>query len=155
MTRFKYYVIELLAMPSKKHHCNLCGHEWKGPMSPACPNCHETDWWEGGSCGFAGGVCDICGCEFRTLLLQDKYCPNCGSKRWNHIATDRRRRLEDVHPWVMEKTKGDKTYTYWMASWREGDKVHNVHLGSCKKMSQVEATEKARAMKAKALRIGP
>ena len=33
-------------------------------------------------------------------------------------------RLEDLHVWEMEKEKrtkkGSKTYTYWMASWREG-----------------------------------
>ena len=35
-------------------------------------------------------------------------------------------RLEDLTVWQMEKVKesrkGSKTYTYWMASWREGDK---------------------------------
>jgi hypothetical protein len=66
-------------------------------------------------------------------------------------------RLEDLQVWQMEKVKstkkGSKTYTYWMASWREGDKVHNVHLGSCGKISQAEALEKARAMKANALAI--
>jgi hypothetical protein len=40
-----------------------------------------------------------------------------------------------------------------MASWREGDKVQHVHLGSCKKMSQAEALEKARRVKAEALGI--
>ena len=33
-------------------------------------------------------------------------------------------RLEDLHVWEMEKEKptkkGAKTYTYWVASWREG-----------------------------------
>ena len=54
-----------------------------------------------------------------------------------------RARLEDLQLWEMEKIKefkkGSKSYTYWMASWREGDKVRNVILGSCKKMSQAEA----------------
>jgi hypothetical protein len=35
---------------------------------------------------------------------------------------------------VKESKKGSKTYTYWMASWREGDKTRNVHLGSTRKM---------------------
>ena len=43
-------------------------------------------------------------------------------------------RLEDLNVWEMEKVKqsrkGSKTYTYWMASWREGGKTRNVHLGS-------------------------
>ncbi len=64
-------------------------------------------------------------------------------------------RLEDLHVWKMEKAKqtenGPKTYAYWMASWRDGDKTRNVHLGSCGKMSHAEASQKARAMKAKAL----
>ncbi len=64
-------------------------------------------------------------------------------------------RLEDLHVWQMEKVKGtkkgSKTYTYWMASWREDDKTRNVHLGSCVKMSQAEAMEKAKAMKAEVL----
>ena len=40
-----------------------------------------------------------------------------------------------------------------MASWREGDKVGNVHLGSCAKMDQDVATKKARKMKAEVLGI--
>jgi len=66
-------------------------------------------------------------------------------------------RLEDLSVWVMEKAKttkkGSKTYGYWMASWREGDKVHNVHLGSCAKMDQDVAMQKARKMKAEVLGI--
>jgi hypothetical protein len=66
-------------------------------------------------------------------------------------------RLEDLQVWVMEKTKttkkGSRKYTYWMASWREGDKTRNVHLGSCGKMSQAEALQKARKRKAEALAI--
>jgi hypothetical protein len=30
--------------------------------------------------------------------------------------------------------KGSKTYSYWMASWREGDRTRNVHLVSYMKM---------------------
>jgi hypothetical protein len=66
-------------------------------------------------------------------------------------------RLEDLHVWQMEKVKttkkGSKTYGYWMASWREGDKVRNVHLGSCAKVDREAAMQKARKMKAEALGI--
>ena len=64
-------------------------------------------------------------------------------------------RLEDLSVWVMEKAKttkkGSKTYGYWMASWREGDRVRNVHLGSCAKVDREAAMQKARKMKAEAL----
>jgi hypothetical protein len=64
-------------------------------------------------------------------------------------------RLEDLTVWEMEKTKstkkGTKTYTYWMVSWREGEKVRNVHLGSSRKMDAEAAKQKARKMKAEAL----
>lgn len=138
------------------NECKACGYRWGGRKNaPHCPNC-KTERWdkepEPESCNLGGGSCDICGCKFVTIgLFLDHHCPNCGSKRWAHISTDNRRRLEDLHPWIMEKTKGKKTYTYWMASWREGDKVRNVHLGSCKKLSQSDALQKARTMKAKAL----
>ena len=66
-------------------------------------------------------------------------------------------RLEDINLWQMakEKTtkKGDQTYLYWMASWREGGKVRNVHLGSCKKVDRETALQKARKMKTEALGI--
>ena len=68
-------------------------------------------------------------------------------------------RLEDLHLWQMEKVKstkkGSKTYHYWMASWREGDKVRNVHIGSCKKVDYETALQKARRLKAEALAIKP
>ncbi len=42
-------------------------------------------------------------------------------------------RLEDLTVWGMKKVKqsrkGSKTYTYWMTSWREGDKTRNVQQG--------------------------
>ena len=64
-------------------------------------------------------------------------------------------KLEDLHVWEMGKEKrtkkGSKTYTYWMASWREGDKVRNVHLGSSRKLDAEAARQKAQKMKAKAL----
>jgi len=53
---------------------------------------------------------------------------------------------------IAKKTKkGETNYTYWYASWREGDKVKNVHLGSARKMDQAAATAKARKLKAEAL----
>ena len=65
--------------------------------------------------------------------------------------------LEDLSIWVMEKAKttkkGSKTYSYWMASWREGDRVSNVHLGSCAKVDREAAMQKARKMKPEALGI--
>ena len=64
-------------------------------------------------------------------------------------------RLEDLHVWEMEKVKeskkGSKKYTYWMASWREGTEVRNVHLGSCRKLSKAEAIQQARKLKAESL----
>ena len=55
----------------------------------------------------------------------------------------------------MEKSKttkkGTQSYFYWIASWREGGKVRNVHLGSCKKVDHEAALQKARKMKAGAL----
>ena len=66
-------------------------------------------------------------------------------------------RLEDLQIWEQRKVKdtkkGAKTYLYWMASWREGSKVRNVHLGSCKKVDHEAALQKAKAMKAAALGI--
>ena len=113
----------------------------------------DIESMEGESCGLDGGTCDQCGCRFATTLGKARFCPGCGSKRWDHKATDNRRRLEDLRPWVMEKVKGGKIYHYWMASWREGDKVRNVHLGSCNKMDEEIARQKARAIKAKMLAI--
>jgi len=64
-------------------------------------------------------------------------------------------RLEDLTVWEMEKVKqsrkGSRTYTYWMASWREGGKTRNVHLGSCRKMDAEAARRKARERKEEAL----
>ena len=66
-------------------------------------------------------------------------------------------RLEDQTIWEMKKVKrtrkGPKTYTYWMTSWREGNKTRNVHLGSSRKMDAEEALQKARAMKAEAIHV--
>jgi len=66
-------------------------------------------------------------------------------------------RLEDLTLWQMEKIKitkkGSQSYFYWIASWREGDKVRHVHLGSCKKVDHETALQKARKLKAEALGI--
>jgi hypothetical protein len=66
-------------------------------------------------------------------------------------------KLEDLTVWQMEKVKqcrkGSRTYSYWMASWREGGKTRNVHLGSARKMDGEAARQKARQMKAEALGI--
>ena len=40
-------------------------------------------------------------------------------------------------------------------SWREGDKVRNVHLGSSRKIDAEAAREKAQKMKADALGLRP
>ena len=64
-------------------------------------------------------------------------------------------RLEDLTIYQINKDKETKkctkTYTYWMASWREGNKVRNLHLGTSRKMNAEAAKEKARKLKAKAL----
>ena len=61
-------------------------------------------------------------------------------------------RREDLTMWetrkVKQSRKGCKTYSYWMASWREGGKTRNVHLGSSMKMDATEARQKARERKA-------
>jgi len=66
-------------------------------------------------------------------------------------------RLEDLSVWVMEKVKptkkGNRSYHYWMATWRENGRVRNVHLANCGKMDEETAKQKARAMKAAALVI--
>jgi hypothetical protein len=68
-----------------------------------------------------------------------------------------RARLEDLSIWTMEKVKSSKkdsrAYYYWMATWREGSRTRNVHLGSCAKMDADAALHKAKAMKAEALGI--
>ena len=64
-------------------------------------------------------------------------------------------RLEDLTVWQMGKVKqckkGSKTYAYWIASWREGGKTRNVHIGRTAKMDAEEALQRAQKMKAEAL----
>lgn len=66
-------------------------------------------------------------------------------------------RLEDLQVWQLEKEKttkkGSRTYSYWMASWREGSKVRNVHLGSCRKIDADAARQKAQKLKAENLAL--
>jgi len=49
--------------------------------------------------------------------------------------------------------KGPKTYEYYFASWKDGDKVVNKYIGSPRKMSREAATERARKLKAEALGV--
>lgn len=64
-------------------------------------------------------------------------------------------RLEDLQVWEQKKVKdtkkGAKTYTYFMASWREGGRIKNVYLGPSHKMSRTQAQEQAKALKREAL----
>lgn len=64
-------------------------------------------------------------------------------------------RLEDLTVYTLERARGKSknVHSYWYASWREGEKVRNVYLGSCKKMDQDAAWRKARVLKAQALGI--
>jgi len=65
-------------------------------------------------------------------------------------------RLEDltvrqVDLWKDTQKKGRQNYPRWVCSWQEGDKIVTKYLGSCRKMGEGEALQKARAMKAEAL----
>jgi len=67
-----------------------------------------------------------------------------------------RARLEDltVYQVDVQKKLADgsfKGYPTWRASWRRGQKVVNKHLGSYSKMTQSQALEKARKLKARDL----
>ena len=69
-----------------------------------------------------------------------------------------RARLEDltvrqVNLWKDTQKKGRQNYPRWVCSWQEGDRIVTKYLGSCRRMGEVEALEKARAMKAAALGI--
>ena len=66
-------------------------------------------------------------------------------------------RLEDItvieEPLVKVTKKGERTYYRWVAVWRVDGKYKKVYVGSCRKLSQAEALQKARKMKAEALGI--
>ena len=70
-------------------------------------------------------------------------------------ALNQSARLEDItvrrNPITKQTRKGDRIYYRWVCSWQEGDKTVTRYLGSCKKMSEEEALQKARFQKAKAL----
>ncbi len=62
-------------------------------------------------------------------------------------------RLEDLSVYCVKMEKvvrkwKTKVYTYWYASWRDGQKVKNVYIGSTMRMDHVEALTKARKLKA-------
>jgi hypothetical protein len=65
-------------------------------------------------------------------------------------------RLEDItvrqNPLIKTTKKREKRVYYrWIASWREGKKVRVVYLGSINKMSEDQALEKAKHLKAQYL----
>lgn len=64
-------------------------------------------------------------------------------------------RLEDLRvieePLVKVTKKGKRTYYRWVAAWRLDGRYKKVYVGSCRKMSQADALEKAKRMKAEAL----
>jgi hypothetical protein len=49
------------------------------------------------------------------------------------------------------KTGEQKTYYRWYCSWHDGKKTVRVYLGSCKKMSEAQALEKAKRLKVESL----
>jgi len=49
------------------------------------------------------------------------------------------------------KAGEEKTYYRWYCSWHNGKKTVRVYLGSCIKMSEVQAIEKAKKLRAEAL----
>lgn len=61
-------------------------------------------------------------------------------------------RLEQVAVYEVTKVRGTKDYRYWCASWRHGEKMHTVHLGSCQRMDKEAAL--ALAKKKKELDLG-
>jgi len=63
---------------------------------------------------------------------------------------DRRNNFGTLH-YLGDVVKGEKRYRYYFASWKVGDKVKNVYVGSPRKMTLEEATVKAREMKRQAL----
>ena len=63
-------------------------------------------------------------------------------------------RLEQIAVYEVTKVRGTKEYRYWCASWRHGEKMHTVHLGSCKRMDKEAALALAREKKAQDLKLG-
>jgi hypothetical protein len=55
-------------------------------------------------------------------------------------------------PLIKRNKKGEeKTYYRWYCSWHDGNKTITEYLGSCRKMSETEAFEKAKRLKSEAL----
>jgi hypothetical protein len=105
--------------------------------------------------------------DAKTVMKAAKFLPEAGHKarelqsEAKHALAESEKlktqaRLEDLHLWRMEKVKTtkkeSKKYDYWMATWRESGRVRNVHLGSCAKMDAKTALQRARKMKAEALK---
>jgi hypothetical protein len=60
---------------------------------------------------------------------------------------------EDLRVWkrplIMRNKKcEEKTYYRWYCSWHDGNKTFTEYLGSCGKVSEAEALEKAKRLKA-------
>lgn len=68
-----------------------------------------------------------------------------------------RARLEDItvrrNPITKQTNKGERIYYRGFCSWQEGDKTVTKYIGSCGKMSEAEALEKAKKLKAEALAV--
>jgi hypothetical protein len=66
-------------------------------------------------------------------------------------------RLEDItvreSPITKQTKNGERIYYRWLCSWQEGDKTVTKYLGSCKKMIEAEALQKARKLEAESLGI--
>jgi hypothetical protein len=65
-------------------------------------------------------------------------------------------RAERISVFIITKTsKNGKSHRYWHCSWRNyRNKNHSEYLGSCEKITETEALEKARKKKAEDLAIG-
>lgn len=94
-----------------------------------------------------------------TMLAARVTVMNLQSMAAKRLSQAQAQKLEDLQVWEQRKVKeskaGPKSYTYYMASWREGGKLRNVYLGSSQKLSREEAQEKARALKREALGLSP
>jgi hypothetical protein len=66
-------------------------------------------------------------------------------------------RIDSTDVWIMEKIKktrrGYRKYYYYMVSFRIGEKVKNVHIGSVEKMTKEDAILRAKEIKANALKM--
>ena len=92
----------------------------------------------------------------RAARVTVKNLQSIAAKRLSQaLAQKLEARLEDLQVWeqrkVKQSKKGTKTYTYFMASWREDGKIRNVYLGSSLKMSLEQAQGRARDLKREAL----